>query len=169
MNTALEQLAHELRLADREALSLAFGHACVQRVRHLLEDGDVLRCLDVLGDVVAGRADVALLAAARAEAMRLANHHPGSRSIDGCGHAAVSASYAVAKALEGRALQAASYAAYATVYAQGGYAAVAERESFDAEFEWQRDCLATLGARADQSPAWAMPTAASSAAISSST
>ena len=166
MNTALEQLARELRLADRAVLSLAFGHACVLRVRHLLEDADVLRCLDALGDVVAGRADEARLAAVRAEAARLANHHPGSKSIDGCGHAAVSASYAVAKALEGKALQAASYAAYATVYAQGGAAAVAERESFEPEFSWQCDCLRALAA---QPPTPPMPTASSSVAISSST
>ncbi|MBW8844064.1 MAG: hypothetical protein JF607_03695 [Burkholderiales bacterium] len=165
MNTALEYLARDLHLADRDSLGLAFGHACVQRVRHLLEDADVIRCLDTLGDVVAGRADENQLTAARAEAARLANHHPGSKSIDGCGHAAVSASYAVAKALEGKGLQAASYAAYATVYAQGGAAAVAERESFDAEFGWQCDCLARLAAQS----ARPMPTASSSVAISSST
>jgi len=162
MNTALNALALQLRLAERAPLRLAFGHACVERVRHLLEDADVLRCLDVLGDVVAGRAGSAELAAACGAAARLASRHPGSKSIDGCGHAAVSASYAVAKALEGQALQAASYAAYATVYAQGGAAAVAERESFAPEFGWQCERLAALAAQR------AMPTASSSAAISSS-
>lgn len=166
MNAALDALALELGLAQDRALGLAFGHACVQRVRHLLEEAEVLRCLDELGEVVAGRAGEARRAAACAEAARLANHHPGSKSIDGCGHAAVSASYAVAKALDGKALQAASYAAYATVYAQGGAAAVAERESFAPEFAWQCQCLATLAAQACVRP---MPTAASSAAISSST
>ena len=81
------------------------------------------------------------LAAAAAEAARLANHHPGSRSLDGVGHAAVSASYAVANALAGRALQAAEYAAYAAVYGAGGYGAVQQRESFQPELDWQ---LATL-------------------------
>jgi len=162
MNAELEHLAREVGLAEDPGLSLAFADACVQRVRHLLEDPAVLRCLDELGVVVVGRASPARLAAARDEAGRLANHHPGSKSIDGCGHAAVSASYAVAKALEGKALQAASYAAYATVYAQGGSAAVAERESFEAEFAWQCDCLAGLASQR------AMPTASSSAAISSS-
>ena len=42
----------------------------------------------------------------------------------------------VANALAGRALDAASYAAYATVYAYGGYA-VNDPQSFEAEFAWQ--------------------------------
>lgn len=163
MNTALESLAREVGLDGDEALRLAFGHACVQRVSHLLEDAGVLRGLDELGEFVAGRAGRPRLDSACAEVAGLANRHPGSRSIDGCGHAAVSASYAVAKALAGQALQAASYAAYAAVYAGGGSAAVAERESFEPEFRWQCDRLAALAAQR------AMPTASSSAAISSST
>jgi hypothetical protein len=75
------------------------------------------------------------------------HHHPGSRSLDGSGHAAVSASYAVANALAGKALQAADYAAYAAVYGGGGYGAVADRASFEPEFAWQVDCLARLGGR----------------------
>jgi hypothetical protein len=41
----------------------------------------------------------------------------------------------VANALAGKAFQAADYAAYAMVYGQGGYGAVADRESFKSEFE----------------------------------
>ena len=67
---------------------------------------------------------------------KAANSHRGSNSIDGTAHAAVSATYAVANALAGRALDAASYAAYATVYAYGGYA-VNDPQSFEAEFAWQ--------------------------------
>lgn len=146
MNPALDHLARDLSLADpaQERLRLAFGHACALRIRHLLEQPDVDQCLQALGAYLAGPADPARLRALADEAARLANHHAGSRSIDGCGHAAVSASYAVAKAVEGKALEAASYAAYATVYAQGGAAAVADAESFDPEFEWQVQCLAAL-------------------------
>jgi hypothetical protein len=153
MNDALDQLAASLRQAhpDHQALRLAFGHACVARVRHLLEEPEVERCLAVLGQFVDGRAGRAALDAARADAVRLANAHRGSASIDGCGHAAVSASYAVANALQGKALEAASYAAYATVYAQGGSAAVAEPCAFESEFSWQRACLRALaGAPATQ-------------------
>ena len=58
----------------------------------------------------------------------------------------MSASYAVANALAGRALRAAEYAAYATVYGEGGYGAVQQRESFQPEFDWQLDCLRRLAA-----------------------
>ena len=56
----------------------------------------------------------------------------------------MSASYAVANALQGKALEAASYAAYATVYAQGGSGAVADRASFESEFAWQQASLQSL-------------------------
>ena len=54
------------------------------------------------------------------------------------------ATCAVANALAGKALQAAEYAAYSAVYGQGGYGAVAERESFEPEFSWQANFLASL-------------------------
>ncbi|WP_457444991.1 hypothetical protein [Roseateles sp. P5_E4] len=148
MNDALDHLARELALdaPAQEGLRLRFGLACVQRVRHLLEDAAVVACLDVLARLVAAGATREDLDAAAAEAAQLANHHPGSRSLDGVGHAAVSASYAVANALAGRALQAAEYAAYATVYGEGGYGAVQQRESFQPEFDWQLDALRRLAA-----------------------
>ncbi|CAM4007116.1 hypothetical protein [Roseateles saccharophilus] len=148
MDDALDRLARELSLDTpaREGLRLRFGLACAQRVHHLLEDPAVVACLDVLARFVAGHASREELDAAAAEAARLANHHPGSRSLDGVGHAAVSASYAVANALAGRALRAAEYAAYAAVYGGGGYGAVQQRESFQPEFDWQRAELARLAA-----------------------
>lgn len=88
---------------------------------------------------------------AAAEAAVLANRHQGSRSLDDVGHAAVSASYAMANALAGHVVQAAGYAAYAAVYGDGGYGAVCDPESFVAERNWQvatLDRLATeLGVR----------------------
>jgi len=127
--------------AQFEALKLAFSHQCVERVRHLLEDETVARCLDTLGDYIKGQVDRGTLDLAASEAATLANQHQGSRSLDGVGHAAVSASYAVANALAGRAVQAADYAAYAAVYGDGGYGAVCDPESFIPEKTWQ---LATL-------------------------
>jgi len=132
--------AHESS-AQFEALKWAFACACVERVRHLLEDESVTRCLDILEAYVQGAANRAALDQAAAEAAVLANRHPGSRSLDGVGHAAVSASYAVANALCGRVVQAADYAAYAAVYGDGGHGAVCDPESFVAERNWQ---LATL-------------------------
>jgi hypothetical protein len=113
----------------------------------LLEDPAVAECLAELGQYLSGAVGKDQLERCAAQANRLANQHQGSKSIDGCGHAAVSATYAVANALSGKARQAAEYAAYAMVYGQGGYGAVAERESFEPEFAWQVECLASLTSR----------------------
>jgi hypothetical protein len=149
MNEALDRLAREIALDDpgNEHLRLEFGFACASRIKHLLEDPAVAECLSGLGGYLGGAVARDPLERLAAQANRLANQHQGSKSIDGCGHAAVSATYAVANALSGRARQAAEYAAYATVYSQGGYGAVAERASFEPEFAWQVECLASLSGR----------------------
>jgi hypothetical protein len=146
VNDALDRVAKEVSLDSpgNERLRLEFGYACACRVEQFLEQAAVLECLRGLGAFLSGSISQAELAALVTEADRLANHHQGSRSLDGSGHAAVSASYAVAKALAGKALQAADYAAYAAVYGQGGYGAVADRQSFESEFSWQSSCLASL-------------------------
>jgi hypothetical protein len=145
VNEALEQLAREIRLdaPGHEGLRLAFGLACVRRIEHLLEEPQAIECLAVLRDVVEGRGDADALARAREVIAGVANRHRGSQSIDGAAHAAVSATYAVANALAGRALEAASYAAYAAVYAYGGYA-VNDPAAFAGEFEWQAGQLRQL-------------------------
>jgi hypothetical protein len=138
MNHSLAYLATSSNLdaPTREPLRLAFGLACASRVQHLLEDPQAIECLGHLQAYVDGTADRAALDQARKVIAKVANSHRGSNSIDGTAHAAVSATYAVANALAGRALDAASYAAYATVYAYGGYA-VNDPQSFEAEFAWQ--------------------------------
>ena len=149
MNRALERLAQEVALAEptNERLRLQFGHACASRASHFIEDPAVAACLDALRQYLAGRLSRPDLDQAAERAARLANQHQGSRSIDGAGHAAVSATYAVANAIAGKAVQAAEYAAYAVVYGQGGYGAVADRESFGPEFEWQVSHLLSLAGR----------------------
>lgn len=149
MNEGLDRLSTELALdaPANERLRLEFGCACALRIKHLLEDARVLECLAGLGRFLDGAVDRDRLRQLAAEAARLANAHEGSKSIDGCGHAAVSATYAVANALAGRAQQAADYAAYATLYGQGGYSAVADQESFAAEFSWQVASLLSLAGR----------------------
>jgi hypothetical protein len=149
MNQALAQLAAELGLSEpgNHSVRLAFGLACVSRVQHLLEDPRAADCLSVLGAFVAGNVDANALTAAAQDIAQIANHHRGSNSIDGSAHAAVSATYAVANALAGRALEAASYAAYAAVYAYGGYA-VNDPASFETEFAWQVEQLRELAVAA---------------------
>ena len=146
MNTALERLAADVGLGhpENEGLRLAYGHLCVSRIEHLLEEAEVIECLQVFGDFLGGKVESSTFKRAQQEAERLANQHRGSKSIDGCGHAAVSASYAVAKAINGKAIEAASYAAYALVYADGGYGAVANREAFEPLFAWQVNALSAL-------------------------
>ena len=154
MNQALEQFASDIGLGESEhvRLRLAFGYACIQRVEHLLEEPEVINCVRVLGEYVNGRVDEARFQQAQKDADQLANRHRGSKSIDGCGHAAVSASYAVANAINGKALQAASYAAYATVYAAGGYGAAAQPEAFEPEFRWQLNTLRQLASQSQSHP-----------------
>lgn len=153
MNEELAALARSLGLADPSCAWLrhAFGLACVERVRHLLEDVRAVAALDCLGAFVAGLLDAAALKAACAEVALVARSHPGSKSIDGAAHAAVSATNAVAHALAGRALDAASYAAYASVYVYGG-SAVMDREAFADEFRWQVGELGRLAEVAGARP-----------------
>jgi len=150
MNEALDRIARPVGLDDpvNERLRLQFGYACAMRVRHFVEDPAVADCLVGLGQYLAGTSGREELDRLTQEAARLATQHQGSSSIDGSGHAAVSASYAVANALAGKARQAAEYAAYAAVYGQGGYGAISDRESFEPEFQWQADCLASLASEA---------------------
>jgi catechol 2,3-dioxygenase-like lactoylglutathione lyase family enzyme len=145
MNDALDRLAQEVSLhSGSERLRLEFGYACACRVEQFVEQAEVLECLRGLGAFLSGSIDRVELQTLAAKAATLANQHQGSRSLDGAGHAAVSASCAVANALAGKARQAADYAAYAAVYGQGGYGAVADRESFEPELAWQVHCLSQL-------------------------
>lgn len=148
MNDALARAAAETGLLEpaQQRLRLAFGLACVRRVEHLLEDERAKGGLAVLQAWVEARADDAALQAAAEHMQAVANGHRGSDSIDGSAHAAVSATYAVANAVAGRPLEAASYAAYASVYAYGGYA-VNDRASFEPEFAWQVQELGRLSGK----------------------
>lgn len=145
MNHELQQLAAAHALGDERnrTLRLRFGLACASRVRHLLEEPRAVELLDVLQSHVDGHCGEATLENAATEAAQVANHHRGSTSIDGTKHSAVSATYAVANALAGRALDAAEYAAYSTVYGYGSYA-VNDPDSFSPEYAWQLKTLQRL-------------------------
>jgi hypothetical protein len=147
MNEALACAAADVRLADaaNQPLRYAFALACVERIAHLLEEPSAIAGVPVLRGFVAGTTSAAELRATSDELQRVANSHRGSPSLDGAAHAAVSATYALANALGGRALEAASYAAYASVYAYGGYA-VSDPSAFEPEYAWQADELRRLAA-----------------------
>lgn len=146
MTPELDRLLSRLEPASSEndELRLKFGLHCAQRVAHLLEESAVVDCLNQFQAMVEGRIGKDGLPELAARANELANRHQGSRSLDGVGHAAVSATYACAKAIAGNARQAAEYSAYAAVYGQGGYGATTDAEAFIPEYEWQAQHLAAL-------------------------
>jgi hypothetical protein len=125
-------------------LRLKFGLLCATRVAHFLEQREVLACLELLKELVNTQNLKEKLPALIRRSDELANRHPGSKSLDGVGHAAVSATYACAKAIAGQARQASEYAAYAAVYGQGGYGATSDPTAFDPEFIWQTQQLQAL-------------------------
>lgn len=146
MNEALARIAAEAGLSRPGHMStrLAFGLACVSRIEHLLEDARALAGLRALREYASGvNPDLDALRSAAAQVREVAQGHRGSGSIDGSAHAAVSATYALANAMAGQALEAASYAAYAAVYAYGGYA-VNDPSAFEPEFAWQVEQLRQL-------------------------
>jgi hypothetical protein len=75
--------------------------------------------------------------------LEIANKHPGSKSLDGTKHSAVSATYALANAINGNAIAAAEYAAYSKTYGYGGYA-VSDLESYQEEYGEQVRILKKL-------------------------
>lgn len=141
----LKQLARETKLDSDAyfALRVTFGLACIERVEHLLTDDDVINTLTVGKAFALGESSEANLITAATTAAKLARSHPGSGSIDGAANAAVSVSHGVAAALAGRALDAAGYAAYASVYAYAGYA-VTDIDAYNTEHQWQYRKLKSL-------------------------
>lgn len=141
MNIALRALAHLYLVSDSDdnKLALRLGFACVNRARHLLIDETVLSNLDVGLAFVDEQASVADFAAAKAEVVRIARIHPGTNSIDGAGSAAVSSTFAVSRAFEGAAVDAAEYTAYALVYSYASYS-VTDPGAYESEYGWQVEC-----------------------------
>lgn len=146
---ALRKLADEVDLqADRRFdLRIAFGIACIERVEHLLTDESMIDTLAVGKAFVAGDCGRDALEAAAAKASAVARSHPGAHSLDGAGSAAVSTSHGVVAALAGRALEAAEYAAYASVYAYASYA-VTDLSAYEDEHAWQAAKLRELAGQA---------------------
>jgi hypothetical protein len=141
----LLKLARELRLEDDDQISLrvAFGIACIERVENLLTEQKVSDCLRVGKRFLKGEASEYELTGAARRAAELATSHKGSNSLDGSGNAAVSTSYGVAAALDGRALEAAEYAAYAKVYSYASYA-VTDLANYGDEHIWQISALNSM-------------------------
>lgn len=141
MNKRLRSIAEEYSLDSepRADFRLRFALQCVGRIRPLLEMSEVVELLD-LGMSYPDQCSLAEVQEAASAAANFAHSHPGSKSIDGAGHAAVSATFAVARALAADAWNAAEYAAYALAYSYGA-STVTDPSAFEAEYDWQCQLL----------------------------
>ena len=141
----LMKLAEEFDFnsADQFKLRISFGVACMERVEHLLTDSSMIEMLAIGKAFVSGKSNERELEEAAVKASEVARSHPGSSSLDGAGSAAVSTSHGVAAALAGRALVAAEYAAYASVYSYASHA-VTDLAAYEDDHAWQVNKLREL-------------------------
>jgi hypothetical protein len=141
----LMKLAEEIDFdsADQFKLRISFGVACMERVEHLLTDSSMIEMLAIGKAFVSGKSNERELEEAVVKASEVARSHPGSSSLDGAGSAAVSTSHGVAAALAGRALVAAEYAAYASVYSYASHA-VTDLTAYEDDHAWQISKLQEL-------------------------
>ena len=123
-NEALRELLDQYADAELTDLSInRFCLRCAQSVSQNLESEQAIECLKEFETwIEAGCPSNDDLLALRERIGVIARSHPGSSSIDGTRHAAVSATHTLAAAINSQALDAAAYAAYSTVYGYGGYA-----------------------------------------------
>ncbi|NKC15912.1 MAG: hypothetical protein GKR94_28070 [Gammaproteobacteria bacterium] len=146
MNLELHRALRAARFDDEanRGRRTLFALRCAERVRHLVIDERVLQIMDAAIAALATAPDnVEALAGDAGEMARIASRHPGTNSIDGSGSAAVSATYAVAKAMAGDALAAADYAAYAKVYSYASYM-VTHPAAYADEHRWQLALLVQM-------------------------
>jgi hypothetical protein len=141
----LMKLAEEIDFdsAGQFKLRISFGVACMERVEHLLTDSSMIEMLAIGKAFVSGKSNERELEEAAVKASEVARSHPGSSSLDGAGSAAVSTSHGVAAALAGRALVAAEYAAYASVYSYASHA-VTDLTAYEDDHAWQVNKLREL-------------------------
>jgi len=138
MNLKLRQLADRLQLNDPQCDQLRFQFAlcCGRRVQHLLLDQQLTSMLELAQGQLNSGVDPRNLQSCADQAKALAASQAGTNGRDGSGSAAVSASYAVARAIAGDAIGTAEYAAYALVYSYSS-SAVSNPEAYEDEYFWQ--------------------------------
>jgi len=138
MNAELRALVKELGLnnPEMEAIRYKFCLACASRIAHLLELNEAIAAYKDFESYLNGDLDRAKFEALQKSILEIANKHPGSKSLDGTKHSAVSATYALANAINGNPVAAAEYAAYSKTYGYGGYA-VSDLESYQEEYAEQ--------------------------------
>jgi len=145
MNIDLRKLVteYDLNSQDKERIRYEFCFACASRIQHLLEQEKALSAYRDFEDYLRGSLDQAQFVKLQTSILEVANRHQGSTSLDGTKHSAVSATYALANAINGNAVAAAEYAAYSKVYGYGGYA-TNDLDSYQEEYAEQVKILRKL-------------------------
>lgn len=145
MNAELRALVKELGLnnPEMEVIRYKFCFACASRIAHLLELDEAIAAYKDFESYLNGELDRAKFEALQKTILEIANKHPGSKSLDGTKHSAVSATHALANAIIGNPVSAAEYAAYSKTYGYGGYA-VSDLESYQEEYAEQVKILKGL-------------------------
>ena len=126
-----------------ERTRFEFCFACASRINHLLELDEALSAYQDFKSYLAGQVSQDDFENLQATIFSIANKHQGSKSLDGTKHSAVSATYALANAINGNAVAAAEYAAYSKTYGYGGYA-VSDLDSYQEEYSAQVAILQEL-------------------------
>jgi len=125
-----------LNTPEMERVRLEFCFACASRINHLLELDEALLAYQDFKSYLDGQLNQVEFEALQKSIFNIANKHQGSTSLDGTKHSAVSATYALANAINGNAVAAAEYAAYSKTYGYGGYT-VSDLESYQEEYSAQ--------------------------------
>jgi hypothetical protein len=145
MNSELRTLVDRVGLntPEMERTRFEFCFACASRINHLLELDEALAAYTDFKSYLDGQLSQADFEKLQTSIFSIANKHQGSKSLDGTKHSAVSATYALANAMNGNAVAAAEYAAYSKTYGYGGYA-VSDLESYQEEYSAQVALLQEL-------------------------
>jgi hypothetical protein len=145
MNSELRALVDkvDLNAPEMDRLRLEFCFACASRIHHLLELTEAIDAYHGFKSYLDGNLGEAQFKQIQKNIFAIANSHQGSKSLDGTKHSAVSATYALANAINGNAVAAAEYAAYSSTYGYGGYAA-SDIESYQEEYSAQVTLLREL-------------------------
>ena len=150
MHPILAEIQAELK-GETPQFIYSFALSCVEEIASNLEDDAAIQAFAQFKRLVAAfdQESIGQLNVLAGDLQKIAQSHQGSKSLDGTRHAAVSATYALSKAAEGDALQAAAYAAYSSIYGYGGYA-VNDPDSFSEAHQRQLDQLLHLKLQIEQ-------------------
>jgi hypothetical protein len=145
MNSELHALVEKIGLTtpEMEITRFEFCFACASSINHLLELDEAISAYQDFKSYQEGKLTQVKFEDLQKSIFSIANKHQGSKSLDGTKHSAVSATYALANAINGNAVAAAEYAAYSKTYSYGGYA-VSDLENYQEEYIEQVKILKRL-------------------------